>query len=63
MCLFGIILVKNHFFHPKKSIFVYLDNLLKIIIFLKKSVFNFFVEAEKSSFWKKKSIFSLFSYI
>ena len=38
--LFGIILANNHFFHLKKSVFIYLDNFLKIIS--KKSVFNFF---------------------
>ena len=40
--LFGIILANNLFFHPKKSVFVYLDNFLKIIRISKKSVFSFF---------------------
>ena len=33
VCLFEIILVENHFFHRKKSVFVYLDNFFKIIRF------------------------------
>ena len=37
----------------KKSIFIYLDNFLKIIKISKKLIFNFFVKIEKSSFWKK----------
>ena len=48
--LFGIILANNYFFHPKKSVFVYLDKFLKINRISKKSVFSFFGEAEKSSF-------------
>ena len=36
------------------SVFIYLDNFLKIIRILKKSIFNFFfVKAEKSNFFKK----------
>ena len=42
MCLFGIILAKNHFFHLKKSVFVYLNNFIKIIRISKKYVFYFF---------------------
>ena len=48
--LFVLFLGKKSLFSLKKSVFIYLDNFLKIIRFSKKSVFSFFGEAEKSSF-------------
>ena len=53
---------KKIIFFIEKSVFIYLDNFLKIIRISKKIVFNFFVEA-KRVISEKKSIFNFFSYI
>ena len=54
--LFGIFLVKNHFLSKKRSVFICLDNFLKITIFSKNSVFSFFAEAKKNNFLKKNLV-------